>query len=609
MPAKEVPEGHKRSPQTADSIQDAFRRVYHLRALHDVSRELFGAIEFETVLKNFLFMTMGNFGVSDGFILTQDDPSKEITHFVSIGFQDQDHDSLKSDGLKFLQDASPTTAVGDSEVHLQPRGLPATVAYTVPFRVDAGCSGLLGLGLELTDETFTDDDTEVLLTLVNNLIIALNNARTFENIKRLNQDLQKKNVQLEEVLSEVDRRVFHLKTLYDISKDIFATVDFEAVLRNFLLMTLGNFGAMEGFILTLDTSIGQITHFVPRGCDEADLNALQEEVKEYLLGTHIENSIEKSELITDIPFLPGNIACTFPFRVDETCLGLLGLGSKLTGAPYDENDKELLLTLVNNLVIALKNVRSFEEIKGLNEDLRTKNVLLKKTLSELQAAMRKVEILESVKANLSKFVPTTVSSLIEKSPTATIPEAREQYVSVLFLDIEGYTKISERLQDAELNEIIEKYFSVFMDAIYANNGDVNETAGDGLMVLFLSENDKTNALEAVQTALAIREKATLVSQEKNSFSESLVINMGINSGRALVGAAKFDSYTGSRWTYTARGMVTNVAARIGALASGGAIHLSKSTADRVNDHFSVKPKGKFKLKNVSEEVEIFTVNE
>jgi class 3 adenylate cyclase len=336
---------------------------------------------------------------------------------------------------------------------------------------------------------------------------------------------------------------------------------------------------------------------------------LKEGVKDYLLGTHIENSIEKSAPMTDIPFLQGeNIACAFPFRVNEACLGLLGLGSKLTDAPYDENDKELLLTLVNNLVIALKNVRSFEEIKGLNEDLRTKNVLLEKTLAELQAAMRKVEILESVKANLSKFVPATVSKLIEKSPTAGIPEAMEQDVSVLFLDIEGYTKLSERLQDAELNEMIEKYFSVFMDAIYANNGDVNETAGDGLMVLFLSENQKTNALEAVQTALAIREKATRVSREKSSFCESLIINMGINSGQALVGAAKFDSYTGSRWTYTARGMVTNVAARIGALASDGAIHLSRSTADRVKDHFSVKPKGKFRLKNVSGEVEIFTVN-
>ncbi|HYA41414.1 MAG TPA: adenylate/guanylate cyclase domain-containing protein, partial [Syntrophobacteraceae bacterium] len=59
------------------------------------------------------------------------------------------------------------------------------------------------------------------------------------------------------------------------------------------------------------------------------------------------------------------------------------------------------------------------------------------------------------------------------------------------------------------------------------------------------------------------------------------INMGINSGSALVGAARFESYTESRWTYTARGSTTNIAARIGALATGGSILLSRETADRV----------------------------
>jgi hypothetical protein len=161
-------------------------------------------------------------------------------------------------------------------------------------------------------------------------------------------------------IQDTFRLSYHLRTLYDVSKDLFGNIEFETVLKNFLLMTMGNFGVMEGFTLTLDTSIGEITHFVPRGCKKADLNALKEGVKQYLSSTHIANSIEKKEPITDIPFLPENIAYAFPFRVDEACLGLVGLGSKLTGAPYDENDKELLLTLANNLVIALKNVSSFE---------------------------------------------------------------------------------------------------------------------------------------------------------------------------------------------------------------------------------------------------------
>jgi len=236
-----------------------------------------------------------------------------------------------------------------------------------------------------------------------------------------------------------------------------------------------------------------------------------------------------------------------------------------------------------------------------------KNLQLEKALADLKKALRKVEILEDVKANLSKFVPNTVTRLIEKSPNGVIPESKEQDVSVLFLDIEGYTRMCEQLKGTKVNEVIENCFSVFMDAIFANNGDVNETAGDGLMVLFLNEDKRTNALEAVRTALKIREEAARIKSEFKELSEPLTINMGINSGPALVGAARFESYTGSRWTYTARGTVTNVAARIGAQATHGKIFLSEATAGRVKDRYSIIPLGKFNLKNISREIEIFQI--
>jgi class 3 adenylate cyclase len=407
--------------------------------------------------------------------------------------------------------------------------------------------------------------------------------------------------QAEHVQAELDRRVFHLKTLYDVSTDIFGSVEFETILRNFLLMTMGNFGVMEGFILTLEGPSKEIAHFVSMGFEESDHPSLQSGGRKFRLKRSQKGLVMSGPELAKLGVLPPNVACVLSFTVESDCMGLLGLGGKIIGEPYSEDDKELFVTLVNNLVVALKNSRSFEEIKHLNEDLQEKNIQLEKTLKELQAALKKVKLLESIKANLSKFVPTTVTRMIEGSPTGEIHEGKEQDVSVLFLDIEGYTELSERLGGTELNELIERYFSVFMEAIYANNGDVNETAGDGLMVLFPSEDKTTNALEAVRAALTIREKAALINQEDDASLESLVINMGINSGQALLGAAKFESITGSRWTYTARGMVTNVAARIGAAALDGAIFLSRSTADRVKDQFPLTPVGKFSLKNVSEE--------
>jgi class 3 adenylate cyclase len=411
--------------------------------------------------------------------------------------------------------------------------------------------------------------------------------------------------QAENIQMELDRRVYYLKTLYDISKDIFGSVEYERILKNFLMMTMGNFGVVEGFILTVDIPSRKINGFVSVGFQEDDNALLKTGASKILLSPDLVKSIQNETDLKNQGLLPPQMICALAFDVDQDSNGLLGLGSKLIGDSYSSDDEELMDTLVNNLVVALKNARSFQEIKGLNLDLQEKNIQLETALVQLKASMRKVELLESIKENLSKFVPVTVSRMIEKSPTS-IPESKKQDLSVLFLDIEGYTKLTEKLGSSETNEVIEKHFSAFMDAIYANNGDVNETAGDGLMVLFLNEDKQTSALEAVRTALKIRKEAVRIFEECDSLKyRPLDINMGINSGEALVGAAKFETYSGSRWTYTARGSLTNIAARIGAQATRGGIYLSKSTADRIKEHFSPKPKGKFNLKNVSEEIEIF----
>ncbi len=422
------------------------------------------------------------------------------------------------------------------------------------------------------------------------------------------QNLKLSLQQAEEVLTELDRRIFHLKTLYDISKDIFATVDSQTILKNFLLMTMGNFGVMEGFIQVADKSAGESLYFLPYGLKDQEAESLEKKGKRLLKVEGNKWKLADNETGLDSKrYLSGAMDCLRPFLLEENEIGLLAMGSKLIGEPFDANDAELLDTLVNNLIVALKHAKSFEKISRLNLDLQTKNIELERTLDELTTAVHKVEILEDVKTNLSKFVPTTVTRLIEKSPNGEIPKSKRQDVSILFLDIENYTRICERLNEQEINDVVEKHFSVFMDAIYENNGDVNETAGDGLMVIFQNDDAQVHAMEAVLTAVTIREKTISIKDQCAYLYRPLEINMGINSGSALVGPARFESVTGSRWTYTARGKVTNVAARIGGQATGGQVFMSKETAARVKPDFKPTSVGKFKLKNVTGEVEIFKV--
>jgi len=424
-------------------------------------------------------------------------------------------------------------------------------------------------------------------------------------VKRLREALN----QSAHLQTELDRRVFYLKTLYDVSKDIFSSVESETILRSFLLMAMGNFGVTRGFILGINSPSKGIQHFVEVGLEDDEVAGLKSGIEQLLQEETFSESIDKEAKLMLQDFLPPSLDFIQGFTVEKDCPGVFGLGAKLIGDPYNENEKELLDTLVNNLIVALKNARSFEEIKKLNRNLEAKNIELEKALSELKAAMRKVEILESIKADLSKFVPNTVTRMIEKSPASDILEAKERDVTVLFLDIEAYAKITEDIGATEVNALVEKYFSVFMDAIYENNGDVVETAGDGLMVLFLTEDDAIHALEAVRAAQTIKEKACLINDECSLDSQPLVINIGICSGQAFVGASKFESYTGSRWAYASHGNTTNIAARICGQATGGAVLASRSTAERVKDKFSFETLGHFALKNLSEKVEIFALRD
>ena len=65
-----------------------------------------------------------------------------------------------------------------------------------------------------------------------------------------------------------------------------------------------------------------------------------------------------------------------------------------------------------------------------------------------------------------------VLQIVERDPTAPALDKREQDVTILFLDIAGYTSLSETLDQEKVNSIVERYFSSFLDDMYANRGDI-----------------------------------------------------------------------------------------------------------------------------------------
>ena len=151
------------------------------------------------------------------------------------------------------------------------------------------------------------------------------------------------------------------------------------------------------------------------------------------------------------------------------------------------------------------------------------------------------------------------------------------------------------------------YFSSFIDDIQANRGDINETAGDSLMVIFQDKDPSQHALNAVNTGLRIKEKVQKINQDLKDHFPPFIVNFGINSGNALVGSTLFEGVTGTRLTYTASGPITNIAARVAQLASRGEILVAENTAARVRDWIILKDLGPQKLKNEGDRIRVFEV--
>jgi class 3 adenylate cyclase len=272
-----------------------------------------------------------------------------------------------------------------------------------------------------------------------------------------------------------------------------------------------------------------------------------------------------------------------PIVFRERVTALLALGPRRGGAAYTGEDLRLLRTLASQSAIALEHARAY---------------------GALQAALRRVDILESIRAGLSKFVPRTVQRLIEQAPDAPQLAKRDADVSVLFVDIAGYTRLTERLDAATVNRLVERYFGAFLDEILKNGGDVNETAGDGLMVIFQDPDPRRHARAAVTTALAVLRRAAEIN-ETEPVDEPIGVHVAVNSGRAAVGATKIEGTAGTRWTYTASGPVTNIAARLAARADGRAVLLGGATADRLPPDLPLEDLGELGLRNVDSPVHTY----
>lgn len=222
-----------------------------------------------------------------------------------------------------------------------------------------------------------------------------------------------------------------------------------------------------------------------------------------------------------------------------------------------------------------------------------------------QMSLEKIRISRAF-SNLTPFVPTTVRTIAEQNPEMLDMKKQTKAVTVLFLDLEGYTCLSAVRPAVEVNELVERIFSSFVDPIHRYQGTINETAGDGLMIIFEGNDPAANAKNAVKTSFEIADRTRTMSGPLGS-KAPIHVNIGINSGNALVGMSKFKGILNTRMTYTASGPVTNIAARLSDWATGGDILIGEDTKNTIQGLWPVFDRGKILLKGMIQPLQVYSL--
>ncbi|MBQ8281435.1 MAG: adenylate/guanylate cyclase domain-containing protein [Lachnospiraceae bacterium] len=220
-------------------------------------------------------------------------------------------------------------------------------------------------------------------------------------------------------------------------------------------------------------------------------------------------------------------------------------------------------------------------------------------------------IVERIKKNkvlgaFKKYVAAEIVDEISKKGDFHIALSGENRdIAVLFVDIRGFTTMSEVLEPEQVVEILNQYLGLTTQAIFKNKGTLDKFIGDATMAVFNSPFDLDDyEFRAVCAAMDIVEAGALLEEKLlKEYGRTVGFGVGVNCGSAVVGNIGCEF----RMDYTAIGDTVNTAARLESNAKKGQVLISDVLYERVKDRIEVEPIGEIPLKGKSKGVFVYSV--
>ena len=220
-------------------------------------------------------------------------------------------------------------------------------------------------------------------------------------------------------------------------------------------------------------------------------------------------------------------------------------------------------------------------------------------------------IVESIKRKkvlnaFKKYVaPEIVDEIAKKGDFQIKLGGENRDIAVLFVDIRGFTTMSEVLSPEQVVEILNHYLALTTEAIFKNKGTLDKFVGDATMAVFNSPFDLDDyEFRAVCAAMDIVEKGVALEAELlEKYGRTVGFGVGVNCGPAVVGNVGCEN----RMDFTAIGDTVNTAARLESNAKKGQVLISDTIYDRVKDRVEVDEVGEIPLKGKTKGVFVYSV--
>lgn len=227
--------------------------------------------------------------------------------------------------------------------------------------------------------------------------------------------------------------------------------------------------------------------------------------------------------------------------------------------------------------------------------------MVRRYLAEIMRRRRVINVFKQYVA------PQVVDKISKDKDFELVIGGENRHIAVLFVDIRGFTTMSESLKPEEVVEILNEYLGLTTQAIFDNGGTLDKFVGDATMAVFNAPFDLDDYIfRAVATAWDMQAGADRIAEKfSKRYGKSVSFGIGVNCGNAVVGNIGCDF----RMDYTAIGDTVNTAARLESNAKPGQILISKDVYEAVKDRVVVTPIGEIPLKGKSNGVFVYQVND